>query len=109
MASRQPRFWAVPPAARALLRRAMSFAGMLVLLSAALPQAGVAQGVAQGINQAQPSNLSGAWVSPPTDNVLERLEGPFTSDWTGMPLNAGGQALAQSYSAGMLAEPERVC
>jgi hypothetical protein len=93
----------------AMFARAMSVATALILTSAALPQVVLAQGVAQGIAQAQPSNLSGAWVSPPTNNVLERLEGPFTDDWTGMPLNAGGQALAQSYSAGMLAEPERVC
>src|SRR6185437_11106448 len=105
MASKQWRFRAMHPAMGGLIARSMSFAVVMLLAAAVWPRAAVAQGPAQ----AQAANLSGSWVSPPTDNVLERLEGPFTDDWTGMPLNAAGQALAQSYSAGMLAEPERVC
>ena len=58
---------------------------------------------------AQEVDLSGSWTSPPTNNVLEVYEGPFTDDWTGMPLSAAGRALAQSWSAGALAEPERTC
>lgn len=103
MASSQSRFPA--PALRAMPGGGVSVAMVLILASAALPQIVAAQGPAQ----AQPANLSGSWVSPPTENVLERLEGPFTSDWTGIPLNAAGRALAQSYSAAMLGEPERVC
>ncbi len=105
MASDQSRFRAAQRAAHAMIVRATTCAVVLILASAALllqPQAAVAQ-------QAPPSDLSGSWISPSTDNVLERDEGPFTDDWTGMPLNAAGRALAQSYSAGMLAEPERVC
>ncbi len=105
MASTQSRFRAAHPAAHGMIVRGMSFAVVLMLAAAALPQVVVAQGPAQ----AQPTNLSGSWVSPATNDVLERLEGPFTDDWTGMPLNAAGRALAQSYSAAMLGEPERVC
>jgi hypothetical protein len=64
---------------------------------------------AQVVVSQQVADLSGSWVSPATDDVLERDEGPFTDDFVGMPLNASGRALAQSYSADMLAEPERVC
>ena len=105
MAGNQSRSPSAHPAARAMIVRGMSFTMVLILAAAALPQIVAAQGPAQ----AQPANLSGSWVSPPTDNVLERLEGPFTDDWTGIPLNAAGRALAQSNSAAMLGEPERVC
>ncbi|HEX4049421.1 MAG TPA: hypothetical protein VHY19_00885 [Steroidobacteraceae bacterium] len=105
MSSNQSRVRAVRPAVRGMIERGTSFAIVFAVALAALPQVVVAQGPAQ----AQAANLSGAWVSPPTNDVLERLEGPFTDDWTGMPLNEAGRSLAQSYSAAMLGEPERVC
>jgi hypothetical protein len=86
-----------------LVVRGMLCATALILASAALPvraQRGVAP---------EPVDLSGSWVAPLTQDVLERGTGPVLGDWTGMPLNAGGKALAQSYDAAMLAEPERVC
>ncbi|MGH8143639.1 MAG: hypothetical protein ACREU2_14125 [Steroidobacteraceae bacterium] len=87
-----------------MIVRATTCAVVLILASAALllqPQAAVAQ--------QEPVDLSGSWVPYPNDNPLEVDEGPFTDDWTGMPLSAAGRALAQSYSASMYAEPERVC
>ena len=85
------------------MMRVMTFGIGLTLASAAL----CAQ--AQIVVSPEVADLSGSWISPSTNDVLERDEGPFTSDWVGMPLNAAGQALAESYAAGMLAEPERVC
>ncbi len=102
MASKQTRLRAMSSAMRGMTVRAMTCAIALMFTSVALlvrPQVVVAQ----------ESDLSGSWVSPATNNVLEVYEGPFTDDWTGMPLSAAGRALAQSWSAGMLAEPERTC
>jgi hypothetical protein len=84
--------------------RGMAFAMALILASVALPVR--AQG---NIVQAEPTDLSGSWVSPLTENAQERDAGPLPGNWTGMPLNAAGLARAESYAAGMLAEPERVC
>jgi len=83
--------------------RGMTCAIALILASAALPVR------AQGVVAQEPVDLSGSWVPYATDNPLEVDEGPFTDDWTGMPLSAAGRALAQSYSASIYAEPERVC
>lgn len=110
MVSNQSRIRAAHPAGHklighGLMGRGLSFAVALTLALTALPAVVVAQAPAQ----AQAANLSGAWISPATNDVLERLEGPFTDDWTGMPLNEAGRSLAQSYSAAMLGEPERVC
>jgi hypothetical protein len=102
MVSNPSRLRAAHSAARGMIMHGMAFVVAFVFASVALlvrPQAVVAQ----------ESDLSGSWVSPATNNVLEVYEGPFTDDWTGMPLSAAGRALAQSWSAGMLAEPERVC
>lgn len=54
-------------------------------------------------------DLSGSWVSPNTEDVMERAAGPLPGDWTGMPLSDAGRALALSYLSGMLSEPERIC
>src|SRR6185437_8704387 len=106
MASNQSRFQtarSARSAARRMVVRAMSCAIVLTLASAALSVR------AQVVTSPEVADLSGSWVSPATNDVLERDEGPFTDDFVGMPLNAAGKALAQSYSADMLAEPERVC
>ncbi len=103
MAGKQSRFLSAHFAMRGTIVRGMPCAMAVVLAAAALPvraQVGIA---------ASPVDLSGSWVSPLTQDALERVPGPVPGDWTGMPLNAGGQALAQSYDAAMLAEPERVC
>jgi hypothetical protein len=102
MGSNQSRFRAAHCAVRAMIVRGMIFATALILAAAALP-------VQAQLPVAEAADLAGSWVSPATNDVLERDEGPFTDDFVGMPLNAAGQALAQSYAAGMLAEPERVC
>ena len=72
------------------MMRVMTFGIGLTLASAAL----CAQ--AQIVVSPEVADLSGSWISPSTNDVLERDEGPFTSDWVGMPLNAAGQALAES-------------
>jgi hypothetical protein len=103
MTSDQSRFRAAHSAVRATLVRGTTFAIALMLAAAALSVR------AQVRPAPQVADLSGSWISPATNDVLERDEGPFTDDFVGMPLNAAGRALAQSYSADMLAEPERVC
>ena len=85
-----------------LLPKAQAFAIALLVATAAVL-------VGPQVVGAQDSDLSGSWQSPASNNVLEVYEGPFTDDWTGMPLSAAGRALAQSWSAGALAEPERTC
>jgi hypothetical protein len=102
MASNQSRLRAVQSAVRTMTAHGMTFAIGLILASAALL-------VRAPVVVAQESDSSGSWDSPATNNVLEVDEGPFTDDRTGMPLSAAGRALAQSYSAAMLAEPERTC
>ncbi|HTV80711.1 MAG TPA: hypothetical protein VMF03_20840 [Steroidobacteraceae bacterium] len=86
-----------------MIVRTMTLAVALTLCSAALSVR------AQVVTAQEAADLSGSWDSPATNDVLERDEGPFTDDFVGMPLNAAGRALAASYSADMLAEPERVC
>jgi hypothetical protein len=103
MASNQSRLRAAQAALRAMIVRATCFAVALGLASAAVTVR------AQGPASQGPIDLSGSWVPYFNNDVLEVLEGPFTDDWTGMPLSAAGRALAQSYSASMYAEPERVC
>jgi len=103
MASNQSRFRAAHGAARPMIVRTMTLAVALTLCSAALSVR------AQVVTAQEAADLSGSWDSPATNDVLERDEGPFTDDFVGMPLNAAGRALAASYSADMLAEPERVC
>ena|SRR6185437_7587508 len=98
MTSKQPRIRPAHP-----MGRTMSFALGLILAATAVSVQ------AQVVTSPEVADLSGSWISPATNDVLERDEGPFTDDFVGMPLNSAGKALAQSYSAGMLAEPERVC
>ncbi|HWG75165.1 MAG TPA: hypothetical protein VN660_00040 [Steroidobacteraceae bacterium] len=98
VASRHSRFLSAR-----LAGRGITGAVALILAAAGLPvraQVGIA---------ASPVDLSGSWDSPRTQDILERGTGPVPGDWTGMPLNAGEQALAQSYDAAMLAEPEKIC
>ncbi len=101
MAGNQSRF--PHSALRPMIVRGMTCAVALTLSLAAVSVR------AQGVAAQEAADLSGSWVSPATNDVLERDEGPFTDDFVGMPLNAAGKALAASYSADMLAEPERVC
>ena len=103
MAGKQSRLRLAQRARRGMLVRGVGCAIALTLAAAALPVR------AQGGAAQEPVDLSGSWVPYFNNNVLEVLEGPFTDDWTGMPLSAAGRALAQSYSASMYAEPERVC
>ncbi len=76
--------------------RGMTIAVALLLASAALPL------------EAQ-IDLSGSWVANGTENIMERAAGPVSGNFTGIPINAAGRALADSYNSGMLAESERIC
>lgn len=78
-------------------RRGLTAALALVLAAAALPL------------RAQEVDLSGSWVAPGTENIMERAAGPVSGDFAGMPINAAARAMADSYNSGMLAEPERIC
>ncbi len=110
MSSSQSQLRVAHSAVRAMTVRAMSVrAGRGMTFAIALMLASVALLVQAPVVVAQESDLSGSWASPATNNVLEVDEGPFTDDWSGMPLSAAGRALAQSYSAATLAEPERIC
>ncbi|HEX4052330.1 MAG TPA: hypothetical protein VHY19_15790 [Steroidobacteraceae bacterium] len=103
MASKQSRLLSANFAVRGATVAGMTCAMALVLAAAAAPvraQVGIA---------ASPVDLSGSWLAPSTQDVLERGTGPVPGDWTGMPLTAGERVLAQSYDAAMLAEPEKVC
>lgn len=78
--------------------RAMTVAVALVFGAAALP-----------LHAQEQVDLSGSWVAPGTENIMERAAGPVSGNFEGMPINAGERALADSYNSGMLAEPERIC
>jgi hypothetical protein len=78
--------------------RGMSVAVALALGTAALP-----------LQAQEQVDISGSWVAPGTENIMERAAGPVTGNFTGMPINANERALADSYNSGMLAEPERIC
>jgi hypothetical protein len=54
-------------------------------------------------------DLSGTWAPRSHEDVMERLAGPYSVDYTGLPFNEGGRARALSYSQSQLSMPERVC
>ena len=54
-------------------------------------------------------DLSGSWIALNQEDTMGRMQGPYSVDYTGLPLNAGGVARALSYSQSQLSMPEREC
>jgi hypothetical protein len=54
-------------------------------------------------------DLSGSWVARNQEDVMGRMQGPYSVDYTGLPLNEWGLARALSYSQSQLSMPEREC
>jgi hypothetical protein len=102
MASDQSRFRAAHSTVRAMIVRGVTITVAFAVASAALP-------VRAQLPVPEPADLSGSWVSPRTEAVMGRTDTVVPGDWTGMPLNAAGRAMAQSYAGEMLAEPEHIC
>lgn len=79
----------------------MTVAVALLLSTAALPL--------RAQEQTTQVDLSGSWALQEDEDVMERIAGPIPDDFTGMPLNAAGRALALGYNPGSYSEPERIC
>ena len=54
-------------------------------------------------------DLSGTWANPQGEDWVEESPGPDAVDYLGIPLSDEGRAVALSYSASILANPERQC
>jgi hypothetical protein len=55
------------------------------------------------------TDLAGSWASLNHEDALERGAGPYQVDYTGIPLNDEGRAMALSYSASEKSRLERQC
>jgi hypothetical protein len=54
-------------------------------------------------------DLSGQWQAINQSDVRTRIPGPDLADYTGIPLNDAGRAVALSYSYSTISMPERMC
>src|SRR5579872_5825224 len=54
-------------------------------------------------------DLSGSWVARNQEDVMGRMQGPYSVDYTGLPLHEWGLARALSDSQSQLSMPERGC
>ncbi len=54
-------------------------------------------------------DLSGSWAARNHEDALDRGQGPFLVDYTGLPINDDGRTRALAFSASLLSEPERIC
>jgi len=54
-------------------------------------------------------DLSGSWQSKNHEDALERGAGPNPGDFTGIPFNESGRAMALTNSQSQLSMPERIC
>ncbi len=84
---------------RILTAVAASFIGILMIVCPALAQFGGA---------AEP-DLSGSWRSPLQEDAGPRTRGPLPADYSGLPLNDAGKALALSTSIARYSAIDRQC
>lgn len=77
--------------------------GWLVLATCLGPVTALAQNVPPG----PVIDLAGEWAAQVHEDAIYRGAGGFLGDYTGLPINAAAQQMAESWDADVLSQPER--